>query len=87
MQYEKRPNQALNCNIFRIPFHPLSNRSHKAHHGHNGFEIRSFCARRVRRGRPRPEFTNLTPHLIMRRADWRDDSARMRQTEGWLSPV
>jgi hypothetical protein len=43
MQYEKHPNQALNCNIFRIPFHLLSNRSHKAHRGHNGFEIRSFA--------------------------------------------
>ena len=43
MQYEKHPNQALNCNIFRIPVYPLSNRSHEAHHSHNGFEIRSFA--------------------------------------------
>jgi len=78
MQYEKHPNQALNCNIFRIPFHPLSNRSHKAHHGHNGFEIRPSCpsweapARVYKR---HAAFDN-------ERADWHDDGARDKRKGG-----
>jgi hypothetical protein len=65
MQYEKDPNQALNCNIFRIPFPSLPNRLHQAHHGHNGFEIRSFAAVVSVVAGPGPEFTNVASHLIM----------------------
>ncbi len=78
MQYGKHPNQALNCNIFRIPFPLLPNRSHQAHHGNNGVQIRSLAPAVSAVGDAGPEFTKVTRHLIMsnERAVWHDDAAR-----------
>jgi hypothetical protein len=85
MQYEKHPNQALNCNIFRIPFHPLSNRSHNAHHGHNRLESVPFAPVMSVVGGP-GQSLQTSRRIDNERADWHDDGTRAT-TEGWLSPV
>jgi hypothetical protein len=84
MQYWKHPNQALNCNIFRISFPLLPNRSHQAHHGNNGFEIRSLAPFVSVAGDPRSEFTKLARYLIMsnERAVWHVDGALVTKRKG-----